>query len=225
MLRLLTIGIALAWAIHAAAGLPPEYKLLTQDKGRVVLLDSTGGIEWEYPCNYTSHDIALLPSGNYLLHTGGATIVEVTPEKKVVWEHESHPLAGHQDVQIHAFQRFENGNTMIAESGNGRIIEVDKDDKIIKTIALTLDHPSIHSDTRLVRKLDNGHYLVAHENDGIVPRIRRRRQSCLELQTRPRRPARIRRPRPRRSRDARLQRLSPGQRQHPDRWRQQQPRH
>src|SRR5947209_6070615 len=33
---------------------------------------------------------------------------------------------------------------------------------------LTVEHPSAHSDTRLVRKLDNGHYLVAHENDGTV---------------------------------------------------------
>ena len=57
---------------------------------------------------------------------------------------------------------------MVSESGNARIIEVDKEDKIVKEFPLVIDHPSTHSDTRLVRKLENGHYLVAHENDGAV---------------------------------------------------------
>ena len=71
-------------------------------------------------------------------------------------------------VQIHAFQRLANGNTMVSESGNARIIEVDKDDQIVKEIPLVTEHPSTHSDTRLVRKLDNGHYLAAQENDATV---------------------------------------------------------
>ena len=33
---------------------------------------------------------------------------------------------------------------------------------------LQVDHPNAHSDTRLVRKLDNRNYLVAHEADGRV---------------------------------------------------------
>ena len=57
---------------------------------------------------------------------------------------------------------------MVSESGNCRIIEVDKDDKIVKEFPLKVEHPSTHSDTRLVRVLANGHYLVSHENDGMV---------------------------------------------------------
>jgi outer membrane protein assembly factor BamB len=95
-------------------------------------------------------------------------IEEITPDKKVVWKHESKATDGHKGVQIHAFQRLANGNTMVSESGNARIIEVDKDDKIVKEFPLTVEHPSTHSDTRLVRVLENGHYLVAHENDGAV---------------------------------------------------------
>ena len=49
-----------------------------------------------------------------------------------------------------------------------RIIEVDREGKIVHQIALTVDHPSSHSDTRMARKLDNGHYLVCHETDGVV---------------------------------------------------------
>jgi hypothetical protein len=165
----LLVGILLALITACAfAEFPSQYTLLAQDKGHVVILNSAGKILWETPCNYVSHDIAMLPSGNLLLHMSDTTIVEMTPDKKIVWKHQSHPLPGKAGVQIHAFQRLDNGNTMIAESGNCRIIEVDHDDKIVKEIPLTVEHPSVHSDTRLVRKLANGHYLVAHENDGTI---------------------------------------------------------
>jgi hypothetical protein len=146
----------------------PGRRVLAQDRDHVVILNAKGEVEWEVPCKFTSHDIALLPSGNYLLHMDDTTIVEITPDKKVVWTHVSRPTQGHKDVQIHAFQRLATGDTMVSESGNCRIIEVDKDDRIVKEFPLTVDHPNTHSDTRLVRKLDNGHYLVAHEADGAV---------------------------------------------------------
>jgi hypothetical protein len=157
---------SLGLSVHAAE--TTGHRVLAQDKGHVVILNEKGDVEWEVPCRYTSHDIDLLPNGNFLLHMSDTKIVEMTPEKKIVWTHESKPTDAKRGVQIHAFQRLENGNTMISESGNCRIIEVDKDDKIVKEIPLTVEHRSTHSDTRLVRKLENGHYLVAHENDGAV---------------------------------------------------------
>ena len=57
---------------------------------------------------------------------------------------------------------------MVAESGNGRIVEVDPAGKIVKDVPLTIAHPNAHSDTRRVRKLDTGNYLVAHESQGLV---------------------------------------------------------
>jgi hypothetical protein len=146
----------------------PTWRILAQDRGHVALVNSTGEVEWQTPCKDTSHDIAALPNGNYLLHTSDTTIIEITPDKKIVWKHLSKPTHGSKGVQIHAFQRLENGNTMIAEAGNCRLIEVDKNDQVVKEIKLHVDHPSVHSDVRLARKLANGHYLVAHENDGAV---------------------------------------------------------
>jgi hypothetical protein len=57
---------------------------------------------------------------------------------------------------------------MIAESGNRRLIEVDRDGRIVHEVPLTVDHPDPHRDTRMARKLENGHYLVCHEGDGVV---------------------------------------------------------
>ena len=58
-------------------------------------------------------------------------------------------------VEVHAFQRVENGLTMIAESGPARIIEVDHDGKVQREVKLQVDHPNAHSDTRRVRKIAN----------------------------------------------------------------------
>src|SRR4029077_642757 len=71
-------------------------------------------------------------------------------------------------VEVHAFQRLPDGNTMIAESGPGRIIEVDKKGAIVQQIQLKIAKSSAHSDTRLVRKLATGNYLVCHESQGVV---------------------------------------------------------
>ena len=57
---------------------------------------------------------------------------------------------------------------MIAESGTARIIEVTRAGELKKQVPLVVNHPSAHSDTRLVRVLAGGNYLVAHEADGMV---------------------------------------------------------
>jgi streptogramin lyase len=164
----LSAAFLLAAILPARAEERSNYKILAGDHGHIAIINAKGEVEWEVPCKNTPHDIVMLPNGNILCHMSDTKIEEISPDKKVVWTHESKPTDPKRGIQIHAFQRLENGNTMISESGNARIIEVDKDDKIVKEFPLTVEHPSTHSDTRLVRKLDNGHYLIAHENDGAV---------------------------------------------------------
>jgi hypothetical protein len=145
------------------------YRVLGADNRRVAIINPKGEIEWEVanPAAREIHDIQMLPNGNVLFQTGYTTVVEVDRNKQVVWRHESKPKEGYTGkVEIHSYQRLKNGLTLIAESGNGRLIEVDKDDKIVKEIPLTIEKPNAHRDTRMVRKLDNGHYLVCHEGDG-----------------------------------------------------------
>ena len=146
----------------------PNYKVLAEDKGHVMVINAKGDVEWDIPCPGQSHDIAALQDGNYLIHISDTVIEEYTPDKRMVWRHESKPIDANRGVQIHAFQRLPGGNTMVAESGNARIIEVDRNDRIVKEIPLVTEHPSTHSDTRLVRKLENDHYLAAQENDATV---------------------------------------------------------
>lgn len=146
-----------------------NYKVLGADKKRVAIVNATGEIEWEIanPDAREIHDIQLLPNGNVIFQTSYTTVVEVNRDKQVVWRHESKPKEGYTGkVEIHSYQRLKNGRTLIAESGNGRLIEVDKNNRIVKEIPLMIEKPNAHRDTRMARKLDNGHYLVCHEGDG-----------------------------------------------------------
>ena len=90
--------------------------------------------------------------------------------KQVVWSYDSAKENGNQGkrVEVHAFQPLADGGMMIAESGPARIVEVDRAGKLLKTVPLTVEHGDAHRDTRLSRKLANGHYLVCHEGDGHV---------------------------------------------------------
>ena len=162
-------ALALTVALSSASAADPAYSVLAADNSKVSLVNAKGEVEWQVENKAEVHDIALLPNGNVLFTTNPSTVVEMTRDKKVVWKHEAKPKKGYKGrIEIHAFQRLDDGNTMIAESGNGRIIEVDKDDKIVKEIALTIEHPNAHRDTRMARKISNGHYLVCHEGDGKV---------------------------------------------------------
>src|SRR4051812_27928897 len=175
--RPLFVAVAVAAGVTAPTPAPgaappepgPPCRPLAQDRGKVAIVGPDGKVEWEVPLRHTAHDIQLLPNGNILMPTDNVTVVEMTPDKKVVWKHVSSPAGSFKGaIEIHAFQRLPDGLTMIAETGNKRIIEVDAEDRIVKEIPLVVDKPNSHRDTRRARKLANGHYLVCHELDGTV---------------------------------------------------------
>src|SRR5205085_10208505 len=106
----------------AAPATQPAYRVLAVDKGHAAIVGADGKVEWEAPCNYTAHDLAVLPNGNYLINSGPATVVEMTPEKKIVWKYEAQPKAPYAGkVEVHACQRLADGTTMVSEAGNKRI--------------------------------------------------------------------------------------------------------
>ena len=168
-MKRLLIVMALLVATGTAFG--EGHRLLVADYStkRIAIVDASGKIEWEYKID-DLHDLQLLPSGNVLFQTSMTRLVEVEPKSnKIVWEYDAQRMNDDgKRVEVHAFQRVGEGRTMIAESGRARIIEVGKQGAILKQIKMKVEHPSTHSDTRLVRKLESGHYLVAHEADGKV---------------------------------------------------------
>lgn len=170
-LSLFMLSAALASVVYGDQT-GPARSLLAADGStrRIALLAPDGSVKWEYAVR-DIHDLHRLPNGNILFQATFQRLTEVDPlTNQVVWEYDAAQSNGNpgKRVEVHAFQRLPNGNTMIAESGPARIIEVDRDGKLVHQIALRVDHPSTHSDTRQVRQLENGHYLVAQEHDAAI---------------------------------------------------------
>lgn len=158
-----------ATAVSAAA---PAHRILSADSstGRVAIIDEQGETQWEMKIG-PLHDLHLLDNGHVLLQTSWTDLVEVDPaSNKIVWSYDSAKRNGNagKAVEVHAFQRLADGKTLLAESGPSRLIEVDRDGEVIHTVPLKVSQSHPHRDTRLVRKLPGGTYLVCHEGDGLV---------------------------------------------------------
>ena len=159
-------------ALASAGDAKKGHRVLIGDDStrRLAIVDASGKIEWEYKIG-PIHDLHRLPDGNILFQTSWTRIVEVDPKtNKIVWEYDAQKNNGNdkKPLEVHAFQRLADGVTMIAESGPSRIIEVDRDGKLLAEIKLKLKGSHPHKDTRLVRKLESGNYLVCHEGEGAV---------------------------------------------------------
>lgn len=178
LLRIFCIAIA-GWfsttLLHGTtfAAEPVEQRsFLTADSSKqlIAIVDENGKLKWSHRIG-PLHDLHHLPNGNILFQTDWTKLIEVNPETgKTVWEYDSGNNNGNQNrkIEVHAFQRLANGFTMIAESGAARIIEVNTKGELEFKMPLQIEQPIPHQDTRLVRKIANGNYLVCHENKGAV---------------------------------------------------------
>ncbi|MES1213278.1 MAG: PQQ-binding-like beta-propeller repeat protein [Singulisphaera sp.] len=168
-LPLVELLLVATWLISADGALA-QHRLLVQGNDKLAIVDRTGAIEWQMAWGGI-HDLARLSNGHIMLQQGANKVVEIDPAtKEVVWKYDAATSNGNRSraVEVHAFQPLGDGRVMIAESGPGRIIEIDRDGNLVHEIKLKIDHPHPHTDTRLARKLADGHYLVCHEGDGAV---------------------------------------------------------
>jgi hypothetical protein len=81
--------------------------------------------------------------------------MEVTQDKRVLF---SFSTTG----QVWSCQRLLDGNTMVGAASQGRLLVVNPEGKIIKTVQLL--NPPGHSCLRNARQIANGHFLVAEES-------------------------------------------------------------
>jgi outer membrane protein assembly factor BamB len=160
------IFLSTFWSVEAIA----QHRVLLGGEGRLAIVSADGEIEWEMPWGGI-HDIHVLDNGHIMVQERYRKIVEIDPDKKeVVWSYDASKSNGNDGkrLEIHAFQPLNNGRIMIAESGPARIIEIDRDGNLLHEVALKVDNPHPHRDTRLARKIENGNYLACHEADGTV---------------------------------------------------------
>lgn len=171
MFRSLRLMAAFAAAmLLAASSAHAAHRMLVQGNGKLAVVSADGKVEWEMPWGGI-HDLHVMDNGHIMCQQGPAKVAEIDPKtKRVVWSYDSAKENGNEGkrIEVHGMQPLPDGKVMIAESGVGRIIEVDRDGKITKEVKLKVSKPNPHRDTRLARKLENGNYLVSHEGDGVV---------------------------------------------------------
>ena len=130
--------------------------------GLTQIVDASGKASWKYPA--VTRDGYILPNGNLLLtlsktkaYPGGA-VVEVTRDQKVVWEYKG------TQTEVNTAVLLDNGNVMLTEAGDKpRLLEVARDGSIKLEIPLGCQIANHHMQSRMARKLSNGHYLVPQE--------------------------------------------------------------
>ncbi len=162
-MRKLFLSVILSFAAVAAHAAHP-FLCCDYGGGKVCVVSAEGRIEWQWDCK-SPQDCWKLPNGNYLFcFVSGA--LEVTPDKKVVWEYKAPTDV---KVEVHACQPLPDGNVMLVECGTSRIIEVDRAGKIAREIKLaTAPEIKLHNQFRGTRKLPNGHYVVCFKGEGKV---------------------------------------------------------
>ncbi len=175
MKQILTLAFAVLLAFTSTTSAEDRLVLVSASYGKDVLAicEANGDVLWKYDTGGPKkghaghHDVHLLKNGNILFHDTWTNTKEITLAKKVVWEYDSARKNGNKGkrVNVHAFARLPNGETVIVESAVGRIIHVDRKGKITKSVPLGTGG---RQNTRLMRILDNGNYLTCAERPGVV---------------------------------------------------------
>jgi hypothetical protein len=131
------------------------------------IIDEAGKVTWKYPRG--TRDGWVLPNGNVLLAVNkdrefpGGAAIEVTREGKVVFQ-----FKGTQS-EVNTVQALEGGRVMLTEAGSHpRILEVDREGKIVVDVPIAAQTKDLHLQTRMTRKLPNGNYLVPQLLDKVV---------------------------------------------------------
>lgn len=142
-------------------------------QGKVFIFEK-GKKVWEHDAPL-SNDVWMLDNGN-LLFTTGHGVLEITRNNDTIFCYNS-------KSHIFACQRLVNGNTFIGECDSGRLLEVSPDGKTMKELSIL---PLGITDgkksfIRNARKLDNGHYLVAHFGGKKVVEYDENGKICWEV--------------------------------------------
>jgi hypothetical protein len=99
--------------------------------------DKNGKVVWDYLIKTRVYGAIRLRNGNTLIASGsGNSVVEVTPEKKVVWEIKGKVPATNIELKwMTCLQEMDNGNFIVgnchAGPNNPQIFEITRDKKVV----------------------------------------------------------------------------------------------
>nr|MDQ2899171.1 PQQ-like beta-propeller repeat protein [Acidobacteriota bacterium] len=155
---------------HDVQSLPGGHVLFTIGaKHTVEELDAKHNVVWSYS-EGLEHPLAAqrLPNGNTLIGDAKlGRVIEVTPDKKIVWKYENPDLA---NMRMRNARRTGEGTTLIAIEGEGKIVEVDPAGKIV----WSWQAPN-GANRKLYqgRRLSNGNTVVSVSDPGEIVEVSR----------------------------------------------------
>lgn len=164
---LLLLGLGTA----AGAQAPTRHRLMLAEYGkgpnRLLELDETGKLVWEHRFPSIAVIFQVLPDGHVLYAYGGKPtgVREIDRTGKAVWNYES------QSPQVLGCRRLRNGNTLVAEQGPCRVVEVNPAGQVVRTTPLTTTEQGYHLQVRNIHHLPNGNLLAAHEGEGAIREV------------------------------------------------------
>src|SRR5262245_30860151 len=131
------------------------------------IVDAAGQVVWKYPLS--TRDGWVLPNGHLLLAVSkgkefpGGGVVEVTRDGQTLFE-----WRGTQS-EVNTVQALPDNKFLVSEAGaKPRLLELDRQGKILLEIPLTCQNTNHHMESRMARKLPNGNYLVPQLFDKVV---------------------------------------------------------
>ena len=121
-----------------------------------VLINEQNEVVWEVA--KPSRDGYVLANGN-ILFSASNVATEMNRSGQTVWTYALDPV----NKELGTAVRLENGHTLVVERGpKPRLLEVTRHGQIAAEIPLQPETDNDHMQTRMARKLPNGHYLVPH---------------------------------------------------------------
>ena len=121
-----------------------------------VLINEGNEVVWEVA--KPSRDGYVLANGN-ILFSASNVATEMNRSGQTVWTYALDPV----NKELGTAVRLENGHTLVVERGpKPRLLEVTRHGQIAAEIPLQPETDNDHMQTRMARKLPNGHYLVPH---------------------------------------------------------------
>jgi hypothetical protein len=126
----------------------------------------------------------VLPDGHILLTLTrcqafpGGGVVELTRDGKTLFEYKG------TQSEVNTAQKLANGNILLSEAGaKPRLLEVDKTGHVVVEVLLKAQTKDHHLQTRMTRKLANGHYLVPQLLDRVVREYTPKGEIVWEVKT------------------------------------------
>jgi len=152
----------------SAADVRVQHRLMFFEYGncpnRFVELNAQGQIVHQFKPRSIAVMFQVLPNGHIVYGYGGKPtgVVEVDAKGETFWNYVSHC------PQVLGCERLANGNTLVAEQGPCRVVEVNPQGETVHVTNLSTNQAGYHLQVRNVHQLKNGNILAAHEGEGAI---------------------------------------------------------